>query len=157
MVELSLKTPKKKLIKAFAIVIAIVVIIFGSIFGFASFVNDKKSKAMATWKMQPPEVTASKASAETWYPSVNFTRRAGVCAFVRQLLQHLIGFIVTAKLHHGFNNARLALRALLPILFEFRVSRGHHLRGNLTSGDRDNAFNHRGAEDFAVYEKHHEN
>ncbi|WP_192484469.1 MULTISPECIES: efflux RND transporter periplasmic adaptor subunit [Cysteiniphilum] len=70
MAELSLKAPKKKLIKAFIIVIAILVVIFGGIFGFASFVNGKKASAMATWKMQAPEVTATAAKSETWYPSV---------------------------------------------------------------------------------------
>ena len=70
MAELSLKAPKKKLIKAFVIVIAILIVIFGGIFGFSSFVNGKKAAAMATWKMQPPEVTATKAQSETWYPSV---------------------------------------------------------------------------------------
>ncbi|WP_100551279.1 efflux RND transporter periplasmic adaptor subunit [Caedibacter taeniospiralis] len=70
MTELSLKAPKKKLVKAFIIVVAILIVIFGGIFGFTGFVNGKKAAAMATWKMQPPEVTASKASAETWYPSV---------------------------------------------------------------------------------------
>ena len=70
MAELSLKAPKKKLIKAFIIVIAILVVIFGGIFGFASFVNGKKASAMATWKMQVPEVTATQAKSETWHPSV---------------------------------------------------------------------------------------
>lgn len=70
MAELTLKAPKKKLIKAFIVVIVILVVIFGGIFGFASFVNGKKAAAMATWKMQAPEVTAAKAQSETWYPSV---------------------------------------------------------------------------------------
>ncbi|WP_116964157.1 efflux RND transporter periplasmic adaptor subunit [Fastidiosibacter lacustris] len=70
MVEHVQQASKKKFITAFIIVIAILVVVFGGIFGFAAFVNGKKAAAMATWKMQPPEVTATQAKAQTWYPTV---------------------------------------------------------------------------------------
>ncbi|WP_119344565.1 efflux RND transporter periplasmic adaptor subunit [Facilibium subflavum] len=70
------KPSKKKLTIAFAIVIAVLVIIFGGIFGFAHLVNSKKAAAMAEWKMQPAEVTSTTAKVSTWHPKIQATGQA---------------------------------------------------------------------------------
>lgn len=67
------KTSRKKHTQAFIIVIVLLVIIFGGIFGFSYFVNAKKAQAMAHWKVQPAEVNAMVAKTSQWHPKIEAT------------------------------------------------------------------------------------
>ena len=68
-----LSCKKKRHIKAFIIVIILLVVIFGGIFGFSYFVNVQKAKAMANWKVQPAEVNAVVVKISRWHPNIAAT------------------------------------------------------------------------------------
>lgn len=63
----------KKHIKAFIIVVVLLIVIFGGIFGFSYFVNAQKADAMAHWKVQPVEVNATTAKISQWQPTIQAT------------------------------------------------------------------------------------
>ena len=67
---------KKGMTKAFIIVGAILLVLFGSIFGFNAFVSSKVSSIMSNWKMAPIVISAEKAKSETWTPYVESTGSA---------------------------------------------------------------------------------
>ena len=67
---------KKGMIKAFIIVGVILLILFGSIFGFNAFIGSKKSEIKSNWKMQPIVISAEKAKSLTWTPYIDATGSA---------------------------------------------------------------------------------
>jgi membrane fusion protein, multidrug efflux system len=63
-------TPRSKKIIAMLIMLLIVGIIFGGIFGYKAFVASMIKKSMATGKMPPVTVTAFKVGLEEWQPQL---------------------------------------------------------------------------------------
>lgn len=66
---------KKRLI-ALAIVVALIIVIFGGIFGFKHTADSNKAAMMSKWVMPPAEVTASKSKMTDWQPVINATGQA---------------------------------------------------------------------------------
>lgn len=87
------KPAKQRLIVAFIIVVTLLLIIFGGIFGFAHLVNSKKAKAMTNWKPQPAEVTATQTKAVNWKPSIKATGEAVAIQNVNVTTQSVGGLV----------------------------------------------------------------
>lgn len=64
------KNLKHKQFLVFVIVIIIIITLFGWIFGLSRLINNKKISVMENWKAQIPEVTATNAKSEIWYPTL---------------------------------------------------------------------------------------
>jgi membrane fusion protein (multidrug efflux system) len=64
------KASPKKIIISLIVIVVVLFIFFGCIFGFKAMVDSKKKAAMATWKMRPASVSAVKAKLIEWVPYI---------------------------------------------------------------------------------------
>ncbi len=66
----------QKLIKSLIGIAIVLLVIFGSIFGFSAYINHEKTTAMSSFQRKPQEVSATTVKKESWQPTIDVTGKA---------------------------------------------------------------------------------